>query len=135
MWFFFIRGPEPKEYFEKVIKNKSACIWENNLKEKQKGFGSNKDNFTDLELVCKDGVVRCHQAVLAQNSFFVRSILLRHHVLEFGPNIDWDMASAYLCDRRKSENDCVIIVNDFECDTISRMLSCFYTGISTINMF
>ena len=125
---FSIRGPAPKEYFTKVIKNISDCLWDNNLNEKEKGIVSQKDNFTDLQLICKDGVVRCHQAVLAHHSFFVRSVLLRHHVLEFGPNIDWGEASAYLCDRRKSENDCVLIVNDFECDTISRMLSCFYTG-------
>ena len=89
---------------------------------------TNLDKFTDLKLICKDGIVCCHQAVLAHHSFFIRSILLRHHVLEFGSNIDWDEASAYLCDRRKPEDDAVIIVNDFNCDTISCMLSCFYTG-------
>ena len=50
-------------------------------------------------------------------------------LLEFGSNIDWKEASAYLCDRRKLDDDAVIVVNDFDCDTISRMLSCFYTGI------
>ena len=82
--------------------------------------------------MCSDGVIHCHQAILASHSFFIRSMLLRNHVLEFGSNIDWKEASAYLCDRRKPDYEATIIINDFDCDTISRMLSCFYTGIYII---
>ena len=78
--------------------------------------------------MCSDGVIHCHQAILASHSFFIRSMLLRNHVLEFGSNIDWKEASAYLCDRRKPDYEATIIINDFDCDTISRMLSCFYSG-------
>ena len=90
--------------------------------------GLNDTKFTDLKIICKDGAIRCHQVVLARHSLFIRSLLLRHHVLEFDPNIDWDAGSAYLSGRRKLDDEVIIIVNDFERDTISQLLSCFYKG-------
>ena len=126
------RGLATEEYFTQVIKDIGDCIWDTSKKDTKKTEkipSTNNDKFTDLKLICKDGIVRCHQAVLAHHSFFIRSILLRRHVLEFGSNIDWKEASAYLCDRRKVDDDAVILVHDFDCETISRMLSCFYTGI------
>ena len=120
------RETAPEQYFFKTIKDIGDCIWKTSTNKSESV--PTTDKHTDLKLMCNDGVIYCHQAILASHSFFIRSMLLRNHVLEFGSNIDWIEASAYLCDRRKPEHDATIILNDFDCDTISRMLSCFYTG-------
>ena len=128
---FFIRGPAAKEYFSKAMNNLADYVLDSHQGEKTDDAhpGVNDTKFTDLKIICKDGAIRCHQVVLARHSLFIRSLLLRHHVLEFDPNIDWDAGSAYLSGRRKLDDEVIIIVNDFERDTISQLLSCFYKGI------
>ena len=124
--YFHFRETASEQYFLKTVKDLGNRITNNNSN--NSAAVSTDDKLTDLKLMCNDGVVHCHQAILASHSFFIRSLLLRNHVLEFGSNIDWMEASAYLVDRRKPDHDATIIINDFDCDTISRMLSCFYTG-------
>ena len=132
LYSIFIRGPAAKEYFSKAMNNLADYVLDRQHGEKTQGAhpGVGDTTFTDLKIICKDGAIRCHQVVLARHSFFIRSLLLGHHVLEFDPNVNWDEGSAYLCGRRKLDDEVIIIVNDFDRDTISQLLSCFYKGIA-----
>ena len=47
--------------------------------------------------------------------------------LEFD-RVDWDQEAAFLCSRRKSDQDIIIFVPDFKVKAMKDVISCLYTG-------
>lgn len=87
-----------------------------------------RDNvqLTDTTIICQDGSVRAHQVLLAFGSTFLRKLFLSRHILEFEV-MDFNEATAMLLGRHAGD-DITLMLPDFECKTVNRILDFLYSG-------
>jgi len=87
----------------------------------------NKEELTDTKIICQDGTIRAHQVMLGFGSSFLKRLFLGRHTLEFEV-IDFKEASALLLDRHAARDDVTLMLPDFTCDTVNRILDFLYSG-------
>ena len=76
-------------------------------------IGSESEAACDLRIVCRDGVVRTHQAILAWSSGFLRRLCTSHFILEDGG---------------KRKEDLMIYLHDYTVEVITAFINFMYDG-------
>ena len=76
-------------------------------------IGSESEAACDLRIVCRDGVVRTHQAILAWSSGFLRRLCTSHFILEDGG---------------KRKEDLMIYLHDYTVEVITAFVNFLYNG-------
>ena len=83
-----------------------------------KTIGCLSESVCDLQIACRDGVVRTHQAILSWSSGFLRRLCTSHFVLEDGG---------------KRKEDLMIHLEDYTVEVVTAFLNFLYNGeLSTL---
>ena len=78
-----------------------------------KTIGCLSEAVCDLQIVCRDGVLRTHQAILSWSSGFLRRLCSSHFILEDGG---------------KKKEDLMIYLNDYTVEVVTAFLNFMYNG-------